>query len=45
MGQVTIVLAAVPLLRKLRAVTALPLVLSACVSALGAFWLAQRLAG
>jgi hypothetical protein len=42
-GQVAIVLAAVPLLRRLRALPAFSPALSACVSALGAFWLFQRL--
>jgi hypothetical protein len=42
-GQVAIVLAAVPLLRRLRRLPALSPALSACVSALGAFWLIQRL--
>jgi hydrogenase/urease accessory protein HupE len=42
-GQVAIVLAAVPLLRRLRALPAFSPALSACVSALGTFWLVQRL--
>jgi hypothetical protein len=43
LGQVAIVLAAVPLLRRLRSLPVFSPALSACVSALGIFWLAQRL--
>jgi hydrogenase/urease accessory protein HupE len=41
-GQVAIVLLAVPLLRRLRKLPAFSPALSACVSVLGAFWLVQR---
>ena len=44
-GQVCIVLAALPLLRRLRRARAFAPAASACIAALGALWLAQRLHG
>jgi hydrogenase/urease accessory protein HupE len=42
-GQVCIVVAALPLLRRLRALRQFAPAVSACISALGVFWLVQRL--
>jgi hydrogenase/urease accessory protein HupE len=42
-GQVCIVVAALPLLRRLRDLRQFAPAVSACISALGAFWLVQRL--